>query len=56
MNRLRRTLTDLADAIEGPQSTEVAIILFVAAVIAFVALFLTSGQTSRILSTVSGSV
>lgn len=56
MNRLRRTLTELADAIEGPQSAEVAIILFVAAVIAFVALFLTSGQTTHILSTVSGSV
>jgi hypothetical protein len=56
MNRLRRRLTELGDAAAGPQSVEVAIILFVAAVIAFVALFLTSGQTSKILSTVSGSV
>jgi hypothetical protein len=56
MNRLRRFLTELGTAAEGPQTAEVAIILFVAAVIAFVALFLTSGQTSRILSTVSGSV
>jgi len=56
MNRLRRTLTELADAIVGPQSAEVAIVLFVAAVVVFVALFLTSGQTSRILGTVSGSV
>ena len=56
MNRLRRRLTELGNAIEGPQSAEVAIILFVAAVIAFVALFLTSGQTRTILSTVSGSV
>jgi hypothetical protein len=56
MNRLRRRLTELGNAIEGPGAAEYAIILFVAAVIAFVALFLTSGQTSRILSTVSGSV
>jgi hypothetical protein len=56
MNRLRRRLTELGDAAAGPQSAEVAMILFVAAVIAFVTLFLTSGQTSRILSTVSGSV
>ena len=56
MNRIRRRLTELGDAAAGPQTAEVAIILFMAAVIAFVALFLTSGQTSRILSTVSGSV
>jgi hypothetical protein len=56
MNRLRRRLTELGRPAGGPREAEYALILFVAAVIAFVALFLTSGQTSRILSTVSGSV
>jgi hypothetical protein len=56
MNRLRRRLTELGSPPGGPREAEVAIVLFVAAVIAFVALFLTSGQTRTILSTVSGSV
>ena len=56
MNRLRRRLIDPDRAYEGPRAAEYAIILFVIAVVAFGALFLTSGQTSRILSTVSGSV
>jgi hypothetical protein len=56
MNRLRRRLIDPDRANEGPRAAEYAIILFVFGIIAFVALFLTSGQTSRILSTVSGSV
>jgi hypothetical protein len=56
MNRLRRRLIDPDRAYEGPRVAEYAIILFVIAVVAFGALFLTSGQTSRILSTVSGSV
>jgi hypothetical protein len=56
MNRLRRRLTDPDRIYEGPRLAEYAIILGVFGVIAFVALALTSSQTTIILSTVSGSV
>jgi hypothetical protein len=56
MNRLRRRLIDPDRAAEGPRVAEYAIILFVFGIIAFVALVLTSGQTTKILSTVGGSV
>lgn len=56
MNQLRRRLTDPDRAGQGPRVAEYAIILFVFAIIAFVALALTGGQTTMILSTVSGSV
>ena len=56
MNRLRRRLIDRDRAGEGPGVAVYAVILLVFAVIAFVALALTGGQTTMILSTVSGSV
>jgi hypothetical protein len=56
MNPLRRRLIDPDRPGEGPRVAEYAIILFVFAVIAFVALILTGSQTTMILSTVSGSV
>jgi hypothetical protein len=56
MNRLRRRLIEPDRAGEGPRAAEYAIILFVFGIIAFGALILTAGQTTVILSTVSGSV
>ena len=56
MNRLRRRFIDWNNNGPGPRAAEYAVILIVFGVIAFVALALTSGQTSVILSTVSGSV
>ena len=56
MNRLRRRLVDPDRPREGPRATEYAIILVVFAIIALGALALTAGQTTRILSTVSGTV
>ena len=56
MNRLRRRLIDPDRPGEGPRAAEYAIILIVLAIIAFGALALTAGQTTRILSTVSGTV
>ena len=56
MNRLRRRLLDPDRAPEGPRVAEYAIILFVFGMIAFGALILTGSQTTRILSTVGGSI
>jgi hypothetical protein len=56
MNSLRRRLTDWNRENQGPRIGEYAIILVVVALIGFLALALAGGQTSMILSTVSGSV
>lgn len=56
MNRLRRRQIDTDRAGEGPRVAEYALILLVFAAIAFMGLALTGGQTTMILSTVSGSV
>jgi len=56
MNRLRRHLIDPDRPGGRPRAAEYAIIIVVFAIIALGALALTAGQTTRILSTVSGTV
>ena len=56
MNRIRRRVIDPDRVGEGPRAAEYALILAVFGILAFGALILTAGQTTVILSTVSGSV